>query len=211
MRRLIRVPTAGPRVTTLGRRLWARLAVLTVGVAVALTLAAPAGNASAIELDLHAVPAEFAEVMGYTPQIGRLADGTQRMINPRGACSAPGDGRPFDFTVACQAHDYGYDLLRYAQRQDLPLTASAREKIDRQLTEDLHTQCRTGSSAAICDITVAVFAAAVGFNSWRQLSGPPVDESGLTRTAGLILLVLVGLGFAVRRRGRRFPPRGFAR
>ncbi len=180
-----------------------RVAVLMAGVAAALTVAAPPSSANTVAFDLHAAPADFARVMGYTPAVGRLADGTQRMINPNGSCSVPGQGRPFDFAVACQAHDFGYDLLRYAQRKNQPLPAQARIELDQQLTEDLHTQCRTDSSAATCDATVAVFSAAVGFNSWRQLSGPPIDQSGLTRTAGLILLAGMGCALAIRQRIRR--------
>lgn len=188
------------------RRTLARLAVLTAGVSAALTLAAPPSSANTVAFDLGAAPADFARVMGYSPQVGWLADGTQRMINPTGACSVPGDGRPFDFAVACKAHDFGYDLLRYAQRKGQPLPAQARAEIDRRLTDDLHTQCRADTSATTCDATVAVFAAAVGFNSWRQLSGPPIDQSGMTRTVGLSLLALVGLGVGLRKRIR--PPSG---
>jgi len=180
-----------------------RVAVLMAGVAAALTVAAPPSSANTVAFDLRAAPADFARVMGYTPAVGRLADGTQRMINPTGSCSVPGEGRPFDFAVACQAHDFGYDLLRYAQRKSQPLPAQARIELDQQLTEDLHTQCRAGSAAATCDATVAVFSAAVGFNSWRQLSGPPIDQSGLTRTAGLILLAGMGCALVIRQRIRR--------
>ncbi|GIH11473.1 hypothetical protein Rhe02_95400 [Rhizocola hellebori] len=179
-----------------------RLAVLAAGVAAALTVAAPPSSANATTFDLHAAPADFARVMGYTPAVGRLADGTQRMINPTGSCSVPGEGRPFDFAVACQAHDFGYDLLRYAQRKGQTLPGAARSQLDAQLTQDLHTQCHADSSAATCDATVTVFSAAVGFNSWRQLSGPPVDASGMTRTVGLCLLALIGLGVGVRQRIR---------
>jgi hypothetical protein len=176
-----------------------RVAVLVAGVAAALTVATPPSSANTTAFDLHTAPADFARVMGYTPVIGRLADGTQRMINPNGSCSVPGEGRPFDFAVACQAHDFGYDLLRYSQRKGLELPGRARDELDAQLTADLHTQCRGDSSAATCDATVAVFAAAVGFNSWRQLSGPPVDASGMTRTVGLSLLAIIGLAAALWR------------
>ena len=84
----------------------------------------------------------------------------------------------------------------------MQLPGQARVALDAQLTEDLHTQCRADSSAATCDATVAVFAAAVGFNSWRQVSGPPVDASGMTRTVGLILLAVIGLAAAFSQRIR---------
>jgi hypothetical protein len=171
------------------------------GVAAALTVAAPPSSANTA-FDLHTAPADFARVMGYTPAVGRLADGTERRINPNGSCSVPGEGRPFDFAVACQAHDFGYDLLRYAQRKGQSLPGEARGELDQQLTQDLHTQCSADSAAATCDATVTVFAAAVGFNSWRQLSGPPVDASGMTRTVGLILLGAVGIAAGIRQRIR---------
>ena len=177
-----------------------RLAVLTLGIAAALTVAVPSSGA-AVQLDVSQVPSDFAQVMGYTPVAGQLADGTPRLINPRGSCSVPGEGKPFDFTVACQAHDYGYDLLRYAGKKNIELPGTARAQIDAQLSQDLHAQC--SASSLTCEATIAVFQAGVAFNSWRQLDGPPIDQSGLTRTAGLILLGGLGLSGAalgVRRR-----------
>ncbi|BCJ71434.1 hypothetical protein CS0771_09780 [Catellatospora sp. IY07-71] len=199
---------------------WLRsLLVLGVGVAAALTLAAP-GNAQTppdvaathtiralTSGDLAAVPADFPRVMRYEPSTARLADGSVRVINPKGSCSVPGEGRPFDFAVPCQAHDFGYDLLRYAERRGAPLDASARAEIDTLLDHDLRVQCRAGSAPASCDATVALFAAGVGFNSWRQVSGPPVDTSGLPRTAGLVLLTLTGGGCVVTARRRLLPRR----
>jgi len=157
------------------------------------------------------VPAGFAEVMGYTPVIARLASGELRTINPDGSCSVPGEGRPFAFDTACKAHDFGYDLLRYAERMGEPLGEDARPAIDARLVADLRGQCdttTTGSEYAACSATVDVFAAGVGFNSWRQMSGPPIDTSGLVRTAGLILLGLVLVMIPTRRRVRRVLRRG---
>lgn len=177
-------------------RWMSRTATLLLGVAVALTVAAPPSNAGA-PLNPWVVPADFAAVMGYEPVTATLADGSARLVNPRGSCSVPGEGRPFDFAVACQAHDFGYDMLRYASRTGAPMPASAREDIDNLLTHDLHVQC---SHQEACDATVAVYQAAVEFNTWRQVFGPPVDQSGLPRTAGLILLGFVGVFVLVRRR-----------
>ncbi|MDI1466271.1 phospholipase A2 [Catellatospora sp. KI3] len=195
------------------------LVVLGFGVAAALTLAAPgearerhdpAATRTVQALpsgDLSAVPRDFARVMGYQPVTARLSDGELRVINPRGSCSVPGEGRPFDFAVPCMAHDFGYDLLRYARRQGAPLSPDARARIDLLLDHDLRVQCATDSTPTSCAATVDLFAAGVGFNSWRQLSGPPVDTSGLTRTAGLVLLAAVGGGGGLRlwRRPRRRP------
>ncbi len=199
---------------------WLRsLLVLGVGIAAALTLATP-GNAQTrpdvaatrtiqtlTSGDLTAVPRDFPRVMGYAPRTAHLADGSVRVINPKGSCSVPGEGRPFDFAVPCQAHDFGYDLLRYAERRGAPLQPAARAEIDGLLAHDLGVQCRADSAPASCDATVALFAAGVGFNSWRQVSGPPVDTSGLPRTAGLVLLTLAGGGCVVTARRRLLPRR----
>lgn len=204
-------------------RLWGRLAVLALGVAAALTLgspgsadirpdsratrtvaALPAGGSVA----LGEVPADFKQIMGYEPKLATLADGSIRVTNPTGACSVPGEGRPFDFSTACKAHDFGYDLLRYAERKGAPLAPEARDTIDELLMQDLFTQCTADLNSTGCDATVAIFAAGVRFNSWRQVSGPPIDASGLPRTAGLVLLAGLVLPFglgrvAVTRRRRR--------
>lgn len=156
-----------------------------------------------------AAPADFAKVMGYTPVVAKLADGRLRSINPDGYCSVPGEGRPFAFDTACRAHDYGYDLLRYANRRGEPLAEDARAAIDARLVADLESQCRettAGSQYAVCTATAEVFAAGVQFNSWRQMYAPPIDSSGIPRTSGLVLLVIIaGLVAAhrvVRRRRR---------
>jgi hypothetical protein len=168
--------------------------------------AASAAIAALVRTGRAAVPAEFAEVMHYTPVTATLADGEVRTINPNGSCSVPGEGRPFAFDIACKAHDFGYDLLRYAERRGEPLGEDARTAIDARLVADLRTQCdetTTGSQYAGCQATVDVFAAGVGFNSWRQMSGPPVDTAGLVRTVGLMLLTLLLITFPIRRRVRR--------
>ena len=194
-------------------RLLSRVVVLALGIAAALTVAVPStsagpstgaksGAAATIQhLDdgfeaLDHVPSDFPTIMGYQPRLARLADGSTRVINPRGSCSVPGEGHPFDFDVPCQAHDFGYDMLRYAARTRSPLPATAREDIDSRLSSDLHIQCmedRVPSSRASCDATVAVFRAGVGFNTWRQTYDAPEDRSGLPRTAGVVLLGGLGV------------------
>lgn len=187
------------------RGLWVAAAV---GALATVLMVAPAASHPGDHLPTE-VPKDFAKVMRYEPVTATLADGTTRLINPTGGCSVPGEGRPFDFTVACQAHDYGYDLLRYAERTGHPLDAAARTGIDTRFAADLRTQCvatTTGTQLAACTATADVFRAGVGFNSWRQMSGPPVDAGGLPRTAGLMLLgglVPVGLVTRLLRRRRR--------
>jgi len=212
-------------------RLLSRAAVLVLGIAAALTVAAPSTNAGppagswseAVALvrslddgrqAIDHLPPDFDRVMGYRPQLATLADGTVRVINPGGSCSVPGEGQPFDFAVACQAHDFGYDMLRYASRTHSTLPATAREDIDARLRADLHKQCLAAKlppkvpagvagARASCDATVEVFRAGVGFNTWRQTYDAPEDRSGLPRTAGVLLLgglAVFGLIPAVRRR-----------
>lgn len=178
-----------------------RLAVLTLGVAAALTLASPASPAFSGGVDLQHVPRDFGTVMGYRPEVARLADGSERLVNPRGSCSVPGEGRPFDFEVACKAHDYGYDLLRYEEKMGRRVPSTAREQIDRQLTADLLTQCQ-GREELACKTTAGVFTAGVAFNTWRQVSGPPDYDAGMPRTAGLVLLGFAGVVLLGTRRLR---------
>jgi hypothetical protein len=155
-------------------------------------------------------PRDFQRIMGYQPVVARLADGRLRTINPDGYCSVPGEGRPFAFATACEAHDFGYDLLRYAQRRGEPLAENARAAVDARLISDLQSQCdrtTTGSKYATCSATVEVFAAGVEFNSWRQMYAPPIDSSGIPRTSGLVSLGLISvalaaLGLRARRRQR---------
>lgn len=206
-------------------RCLSRVAVLTLGIATALTVAAPPinagppaptsdvaatlGNLADGRLALEHLPPDFAHTMGYHPVTDTLADGSVRLVNPHGSCSVPGEGYPFDFEVACKAHDFGYDMLRYAARTHTPLPATAREDIDGQLNTDLHVQCMAGrvhtapATRATCDATVAIFGAGVGFNTWRQVYEPPADESGLPRTAGVLLLCLIGLFTLIPRWRRR--------
>jgi hypothetical protein len=160
------------------------------------------------------IPADFASVMGYAPTTARLADGSVRLINPRGGCSVPGHGAPYDLTVACQAHDLGYDLLRYADDRGAPLAPSVRQRIDDQLYSDLRTQCRAeypGDGG--CTAEAETFRAGVWFNSWRQRFGPPVAVSGLDRTAGLVLLVaaVAAATVTVVRRRRALSRRALSR
>ena len=182
--------------------------VLIVTPAPAATASDQAATAAVEELartGTAAAPADFAAVMGYTPAVATLADGTERSTNPDGSCSAPGQGRPFAFDTACRAHDYGYDLLRYAQRRGEPLAENARASIDARLVADLHSQCdRTtaGSGYTACTATADVFAVGIGFNSWRQMDAPPIASSGLARTSGLALIVIIA-GLVAARRGVR--------
>lgn len=179
--------------------------VLIVAPAPAATPGNQAATAAVAELartGKATAPGDFAQVMGYTPVVGKLADGRTRSVNPDGYCSVPGEGHPFAFDTPCQAHDFGYDLLRYANRRGEPLSENARAAIDARLDADLKSQCAqttAGSEYAACTATAEVFAAGVEFNSWRQMYAPPIDSSGIVRTTGLSLLVIIaGLAAVLR-------------
>ncbi|WP_432765814.1 hypothetical protein [Nocardia cyriacigeorgica] len=127
-----------------------------------------------------AVPADFADVMGYRPA---LVDGL--LVNPHGDCSSPVP-LPAEFDTACKAHDLGYDLLRYADRQGAPLGPWARQAIDRTLGERMHLACDTRDEAFArgrCQVMAAVADTFVDLNSRRQDYGVPVTESFLGAAA----------------------------
>ena len=93
-------------------------------------------------------PFGFAETMGYQPVLVRTANGW-RYTKPGwagGFCSPPMTDRgPFwDFTTACQAHDYGYDLVRFG--------VGDRTASDRLLFADMVADCsrRSIPAAAAC-------------------------------------------------------------
>src|SRR5437762_13762481 len=98
------------------------------------------GNADPAAL-LAAIPPDFAATMGYTPVLGRLADGREIAINPNGGCSVVGGGAPFDLATPCKAHDLGYDLLRYSHRHGVDLPAQARREVDDTFGADLDREC----------------------------------------------------------------------
>jgi|GEM_PF-170665 len=173
-------------------------------VAVAALATAPGGQGP-----LTAVPAGFASVMGYTPAPTRMADGTVRLAKPAGACSAPGGGAPFGFEQVCKVHDYGYDLLRYADATGEHLPAEARRQLDAMFDHDLHARCRTigrGLAGTGCHLLAEGFTAIVAVNSWRQHYGNPARESLPAWTIGLALPVLAAPflpRLSRRRRGTR--------
>jgi len=167
--------------------------------AVGRLVAAPTGQSP-----LRAVPADFSAVMRYAPVPVRMADGVVRLAKPDGACSAPGGGRPFGFERVCKVHDYGYDLLRYANATGQVLTGEARRQLDGMFDRDLHAQCRAtrhGVAVLGCDTVAEAFTAGVSFNSWRQHYGNPGKEP-LPWLAGLVVLALATPLLARLRRRR---------
>jgi fucose 4-O-acetylase-like acetyltransferase len=168
--------------------------------AVTALVTAPAGQDP-----LAAVPTDFPSLMGYTPAPTRMADGTHRPAKRTGACSVPGGGGPFGFDQACKAHDYGYDLLRYAHATGQHLTAEARRRLDAMFAHDLHARCHVigrGLAGAGCHLAAELFTTGVAFNSWRQHHGNPAEEQLPGWALGLAIAVLAA-PFLPRLRGRR--------
>jgi hypothetical protein len=119
----------------------------------------------------------FREAMGYMPAEARLAGSSMvRSIKPAGSCSSLLGPTPFDFSLACKAHDLGYDLLRFAGRSQTPAGPAARQLLDAQFERDLHAQClatRHGTARTACDTVAAAYAGGAKLNSWRQRYGAP--------------------------------------
>lgn len=174
------------------RRWLARIAAGT-GIAVAVLVLTPIGSAlafaqrptvpdhpdTAVEravaalvgdrpLDaLALVPDDFERRFGYLPVV---VDG--RPANPGGDCSSPVP-LPDRFENACRTHDFGYDLLRYADATGTPAQPWARIALDAALIDQMHSTC----SDPTCDAAAETARAGLAVNTWRQRSGPPVAES----------------------------------
>ncbi|WP_137876147.1 hypothetical protein [Rhodococcus sp. Q] len=143
------------------------------------------------------VPIDFADVVGYRPV---LRDGM--LVNPNGDCSSPVP-LPGEFDTACQGHDLGYDLLRYADRSGEQLGPWARRALDRQLDERLHAACATRPddvTRASCSVVASTAAAAVDTNSWRQDYAAPRPEPVAAYAAGIGILLLAAAAAAHRGR-----------
>ena len=132
---------------------------------------------------LAVLPSHFAAVMGYTPL---MVNGYP--INPHGDCSSP-IPLPEHFEIFCKSHDFGYDLLRYANRTGESLSAGSREAIDATLIERMRESCTDVSCVAAAELSRAGLAA----NTWRQQGGnPTANESHLMITATTITRIASG-------------------
>lgn len=146
-----------------------------------------------------AVPTDFAEFAGYAPTV---VDG--HLANPNGDCSSP-IALPGEFDSACKAHDFGYDLLRYAHSRGTELGPWARRALDTQLDRRMHSACEDRSSfgsRTYCFSMADIAVAAVNGNSWRQSYLTPVTESGFGYSSGygaVGTLAVSALGFAAVR------------
>lgn len=116
---------------------------------------------------LDDVPENFKDELGYQP----VATG-ETLVNPNGGCSTPGGIGPDSFTTACRVHDFGYDMLRYAEGTGTRLGARARFELDRRLYVDLLRACDT----LTCPATATVYYTAVTANSIRQGYVAPATE-----------------------------------
>jgi hypothetical protein len=121
-------------------------------------------------------PADFQQVMGYTPYTIQTKHGP-RMQDPFGDASAPGKiGPDKEFDPAAKTHDYGYDLLRYYAKKGTPLNGDARKAADSQFREDLFHYAN--DQKGLVDrwkfrAWAQIYATAVELNSKVQGYGPP--------------------------------------
>jgi hypothetical protein len=127
---------------------------------------------------LAATLPDFRPVMGYVPVAARLAGtpGQARWLKPSGACSSPLGGTPFGFEAVCKSHDFGYDLLRFADRTGRPAGPELRRAVDDRFDQDLHMHCartRRGLARFACDGMAAVYSGVVKLGSWAQGHGTP--------------------------------------
>ena len=157
-----------------------------------------------------AVPEDFADTLGYQP----VLDGDS-ITNPSGSCSSP-VALPRSFATVCRQHDYGYDLLRYAEAVGGRLPAGAREALDDQFEREAMRSCTAGAAHDHCIRWAHIAAAFVRANSWRQHeSVPDPEDAWSVATAGAALLALGsaasllsrGLGALAGRRRRVVAPR----
>ena len=90
-------------------------------------------------------PEGFEDALGYRPVLVETAYGWRytRPASADGGCSGPlGDTGPFwDFTAACEAHDYGYDLVRMGMGD--------RAEADALLYRDMMESCGGRGTVAI--------------------------------------------------------------
>ena len=145
----------------------------------ALTVASLGGGYSVLDT----VPGTFEGELGYQPV---AAGGT--LLNPNGGCSTPGGIGPGSFDDACRVHDFGYDLLRYAERTDSRLGASARFQLDQHLYTDLLRVCTT----VTCRATATAYYTGVTLNSIRQGYAAPTSEPIVPWTG--LAVAVIGLG-----------------
>ncbi|GAB2547870.1 hypothetical protein GCM10027167_62070 [Nocardia heshunensis] len=146
--------------------------------------------------DPSLIPEDFVTFAGYRP----VVEGGM-LINPKGDCSSPVP-LPAEFDLACDAHDLGYDLLRYAASTGQPLGPWARQTADAGLERRMHAACDTRAnplSRSECHVMAGIAATAVDLNSVRQDYGNPIYEPFFEHTGtgpSPATLALSGIGLA---------------
>ncbi|NDL55959.1 hypothetical protein F7O44_02620 [Phytoactinopolyspora sp. XMNu-373] len=151
----------------------------------------------------EAIPEDFADVMGYRPRTVVTPAGSMRVIQPHGDCSSPAGPTAYDFSFACKAHDYGYDLLRYATAKGAELGPWARVAIDDQFGSDLRDHCDAIGGGAGCRTTAGIGESAVKANSWRQGQGNPGAEDPTPYLVSGVMILLAAAGPSVAARVRQ--------
>lgn len=156
------------------------------------------------------LPPDFAQESGRDPRTVRAPDGTLRVVDATGGCSGPAGDTEWDFSVACRAHDMGYDLLRYADHKGHPLGQDARKALDDRLAADLHTQCALNPRGAekTCHAVAETYAMGLKFNSWRQRWGAPGHEPVTAWAFGSAVVVFLLLARLHGRRREELPAAG---
>ena len=139
-------------------------------------------------VDPEDLPPGFTDEMGYAPS---HFSGT--LVHPRGGCSTPGGFGPDRFTRACQVHDLGYDVLRYAELDGARLGAKARLVLDWHLYDELLHSCESPT----CSVTATVYYTAVSLNSVRQGFKAPHEEPVTPWT--MLAFAVFGLSAVSRR------------
>jgi hypothetical protein len=146
----------------------------------------------------------------YQPVLRQTKAGP-RMTDPEGNCTAAvGDtGRSFDFSAACDSHDYAYDLLRF-----FGAGGDARRTADAMFGEELFAAC--GGRSVLTRFNCYGWAAAFDWlNKGNALLrryqaplgviGDATNAADLSGKAGQVLFVgdLLLVAEVLRRRRRR--------
>ena len=183
-----------------------RLAILLAALTTAAFTWAPGASQPGAPASFDVPVDAFRQAMGYvpTPAPGR----PDVLLSPDAECSTPTGGSPFGFDDACREHDLAYDLLRYDRDRGAVVDPWDRWSADTRFGLRMVERCTEQVVVlAPCLATAAVYRAAVGVNSVRQLYGAPADETGVqiagSSLAMAALAVLVLAPTAAARAFRR--------
>lgn len=194
--------TARIRIGRFALHLFANCCLVMAASGVGHALARPARDESteaqrAVESLIHGqadptvIPSNFDAILGYRPDRQ-----SRTLARPDGQCSAPFGIGPDSFEPACRTHDFGYDLLRYAEQTDGRLAAWARLRLDLRLYRDLRQTCDTSR----CHATAVLYLVSLTGNSARQGFTAPMTEPVSPWAAVGCLVILVSAWTACRRR-----------